>query len=112
MWPSCKCDPQSGSSAEDVKTILVCKALHTICCAAGWAQVLLGTLLSRQPRLRKAAADTLRHLAERDADSVLAEQIETVLFSALDSETGKWGASGSVPPRRIARRVGGEAVNV
>ncbi len=50
--------------------------------------MLVGTLLSRQPRLRKAAADTLRHLAERDAHSVLPEQIEPVLFAALDSETG------------------------
>jgi hypothetical protein len=46
-------------------------------------------LLSRQPRLRKAAADTLRHLAERDAHAVLAERVETSLFSALDSETGR-----------------------
>ncbi len=46
-------------------------------------------LLSRQPLLRKAAADTLRHLAERDAPAVLAERIETSLFAALDSETGK-----------------------
>ncbi|KAL4431040.1 hypothetical protein ABPG75_006296 [Micractinium tetrahymenae] len=49
--------------------------------------VLVSTLLSRQPRLRKAAADTLRHLAERDARAVLAERIETALFAALDSET-------------------------
>lgn len=45
-------------------------------------------LLSRQPRLRKAAADTLRHLAERDARAVLAERVETALFAALDGETG------------------------
>ena len=45
-------------------------------------------LLSRQPRLRKAAADTLRHLAERDAHAVLAERVEASLFAALDSETG------------------------
>ncbi|KAL4425068.1 hypothetical protein ABPG77_010382 [Micractinium sp. CCAP 211/92] len=49
--------------------------------------VLVSNLLSRQPLLRKAAADTLRHLAERDAPAVLAERIETSLFAALDSET-------------------------
>lgn len=48
-------------------------------------------LLSRQPRLRKAAADTLRHLAERDAGAVLTERIEASLFAALDSETGVHG---------------------
>jgi hypothetical protein len=46
-------------------------------------------LLSRQPRLRKAAADTLRHLAEQDSEAVLAEQVEVALFAALDSETGE-----------------------
>lgn len=45
-------------------------------------------LLSRQPRLRKAAADTLRHVAERDAAAVLAERVEPSLFAALDGETG------------------------
>lgn len=48
-------------------------------------------LLSRQPRLRKAAADTLRHLAERDARAVLAERVEAALFAALDGETGALG---------------------
>jgi hypothetical protein len=42
---------------------------------------------SRQPRLRAAAADTLRHLAERDVQSVLEDRIESQLFAALDSET-------------------------
>ena len=49
--------------------------------------VLVSTLPSRQPQLRKAAADTLRHLAERDAESVLAERIEPALLAALDGET-------------------------
>ncbi|PRW58658.1 HEAT repeat-containing 5B isoform X2 [Chlorella sorokiniana] len=49
--------------------------------------VLVGNLLSRQPRLRKAAADTLRHLAERDPQPVAAERVETALFAALDGET-------------------------
>lgn len=63
--------------------------LNNLPTLAAWPQqVLVHTLLSRQPRLRKAAADTLRHLAERDAQSVLAEQIEPALFAALDSETG------------------------
>jgi hypothetical protein len=63
-------------------------------------------LLSRQPRLRKAAADTLRHVAERDAAAVLAERVEPSLFAALDGETGgpptspgcTWGA-GLMPGR-------------
>ena len=55
--------------------------------AAQHVAVLVGTLPSRQPQLRKAAADTLRHLAERDATAVLAEQIEPGLLAALDGET-------------------------
>lgn len=50
-------------------------------------KVLIATLPSRQPQLRKAAADTLRHLAEGDPDGVLAEHVEPALLAALDSET-------------------------
>lgn len=78
--------------------------------------LLLGNLRSRQPALRKAAADTLRHLAgaawlasslparfscsnirngslelclraERDPAALLPSEIELTLFSALDNET-------------------------
>lgn len=49
--------------------------------------VLVSTLPSRQPQLRKAASDTLRHLAERDVHAVLAERIEPALLAALDGET-------------------------
>lgn len=45
------------------------------------------TLLSRQPRLRKAASDTLRHLTERDPEGVATAGIEATLFEALDGET-------------------------
>jgi hypothetical protein len=55
--------------------------------AAQHVAVLVGTLPSRQPQLRKAAADTLRHLAERDAEAVLLERIEPALLAALDGET-------------------------
>ncbi len=66
-------------------------------------QVLVHTLLSRQPRLRKAAADTLRHLAERDAHSVLPEQVEPALFAALDGETGELCSQGSLDIASIVR---------
>jgi hypothetical protein len=55
--------------------------------AAAHVAVLVGTLPSRQPALRKAAADTLRHLAERDAGAVLAERPEPALLAALDGES-------------------------
>jgi hypothetical protein len=55
--------------------------------AAQHVAVLVGTLPSRQPQLRKAAADTLRHLVERDAEAVLLERIEPALLAALDGET-------------------------
>jgi len=49
--------------------------------------VLIGTLPSHHPQLRKAASDTLRHLAERDVHAVLEERIEPALLAALDGET-------------------------
>lgn len=61
--------------------------------AAQHVAVLVGTLPSRQPQLRKAAADTLRHLAERDAEAVLLERIEPALLAALDGETDPATAS-------------------
>ena len=51
------------------------------------AKQMVGTLLSRQPRLRKAASDTLRHLTERDPEGVATAGIEATLFEALDDET-------------------------
>ena len=50
-------------------------------------QVLVATLPSRQPQLRRAAARTLRHLSERDTSKVLNERIEPALLAALDGET-------------------------
>lgn len=50
-------------------------------------QVLVATLPSRQPQLRRAAARTLRHLSERDTSKVLNERIESALLAALDGET-------------------------
>ena len=47
--------------------------------AAQHVAVLVATLPSRQPQLRKAASDTLRHLAERDVHAVLAQRIEPAL---------------------------------
>lgn len=44
------------------------------------------TLLSRRPALRRAAAATLRHLAERDPYLLLPERIEGALFASLDGE--------------------------
>ena len=43
-------------------------------------------LLSRRPRIRKVAADTLRHLAERDALEISLAGIEHPLFATLDYE--------------------------
>lgn len=42
--------------------------------------VLLGTLPSKRPQLRKAAADTLRHLAERDPQAMLDQHVEDALL--------------------------------
>ena len=50
-------------------------------------RVLVATLPSRQPQLRRAAADTLRHLSEKDTSKVLDHNIESALFAALDGET-------------------------
>ncbi|KAK6913494.1 Laa1/Sip1/HEATR5-like, HEAT repeat region [Dillenia turbinata] len=50
-------------------------------------QSLLPTLSSRQPTLRHLAVSTLRHLIEKDSDSIVDEQIEHHLFRMLDEET-------------------------
>ncbi|KDO58981.1 hypothetical protein CISIN_1g0013681mg, partial [Citrus sinensis] len=50
-------------------------------------QTLLSTLSSRQPILRHLAVSTLRHLIEKDPDSVIEERIEGNLFHMLDEET-------------------------
>ncbi|KAK4279829.1 hypothetical protein QN277_011541 [Acacia crassicarpa] len=50
-------------------------------------QTLLSTLSSRQPTLRHLAISTLRHLIEKDPDSVIVEHIEDNLFIMLDEET-------------------------
>jgi len=52
------------------------------------------TLLSRRPALRKAAAATLRHLAERDPHMLLAARLEGALFAALDGEANAAIAGG------------------
>jgi hypothetical protein len=84
-----------GALAAALETVLYAQMLVLFAPAAvptsKHVQVLVGTLsTSRQPRLRKAAADTLRHLAERDAHSVAAQRPEQELFAALDRETGAW----------------------
>ncbi|KAL8250875.1 hypothetical protein R6Q59_034568 [Mikania micrantha] len=50
-------------------------------------KILLSTLSSRQPTLRHLAIVTLRHLIEKDPDSIIDEQIEENLFHMLDEET-------------------------
>ncbi|KAI3726462.1 hypothetical protein L1987_66259 [Smallanthus sonchifolius] len=50
-------------------------------------KILLSTLSSRQPTLRHLAVATLRHLIEKDPDSIIDEQIEENLFHMLDEET-------------------------
>ncbi|XP_056162820.1 protein SWEETIE isoform X2 [Syzygium oleosum] len=50
-------------------------------------QSLLPTLSSRQPILRHLAISTLRHLIEKDPESIKEEQIEENLFHMLDEET-------------------------
>ncbi|XP_071711040.1 protein SWEETIE [Rutidosis leptorrhynchoides] len=50
-------------------------------------KVLLLTLSSRQPTLRHLAVSTLRHLIEKDPDSIINEQIEENFFRMLDEET-------------------------
>lgn len=53
------------------------------------------TLTSSRPALRRAAVATLRHLAERDPATVLAQRLELALFATLDAETDPQ-ASGAV----------------
>lgn len=48
--------------------------------------VLLPPLASRHPALRRAAAATLRHLAEKSPAVMLPAHLEKLLFSALDAE--------------------------
>ncbi|XAR51547.1 hypothetical protein NMG60_11006202 [Bertholletia excelsa] len=50
-------------------------------------QTLLTTLSSKQPTLRHLALSTLRHLIEKDPDSVIDERVEDALFHMLDDET-------------------------
>lgn len=54
---------------------------------ADHVSILVETLPSKQPYLRRAAADTLRHLAEKETAQVLVEHIEESLFAAFDGET-------------------------
>ena len=63
--------------------LFVPRALTT----AQHVSVLVGTLPSRQPALRRAAADTLRHIAEKETDQVLEQHVEASLIAALDGET-------------------------
>lgn len=48
--------------------------------------MLLPPLASRHPALRRAAAATLRHLAEKSPSVMLPARLEKLLFNALDSE--------------------------
>ena len=68
--------------------LFVPKALTT----AQHVKVLVDTLPSRQPYLRRAAADTLRHLAERETEKVLKLRVEGALLQALDGETDRGAA--------------------
>ena len=68
--------------------LFVPKALTT----AQHVKVLVDTLPSRQPYLRRAAADTLRHLAERETEKVLQLRVEGALLLALDGETDRGAA--------------------
>lgn len=67
------------------------KALPT----ATHVAVLIATLPSKQPKIRKAVADTLRHVAERETDTVLAlgVKVRSGLFEALNEETDDGTAS-------------------
>lgn len=48
--------------------------------------MLLPPLASRHPALRRAAAATLRHLAEKSPSVMLPARLEKLLFNALDAE--------------------------
>jgi hypothetical protein len=67
------------------------KALPT----ATHVSVLIATLPSKQPKIRKAVADTLRHVAEREINTVLALglKVRAALFEALNEETDDATAS-------------------
>eukprot|EP00884_Botryococcus_braunii_P001693 jgi/Botrbrau1/11524/Bobra.0393s0003.2 len=77
--------------ASELETVLYAQSLVLFAPqavpAAAHLPLLLDTLTSRQPQLRQAAANTLRHLAERDPEGMLPAKLESRLFAALDSET-------------------------
>jgi len=52
-----------------------------------YTPLLLTTLTSKRPALRRAAAATLCHLAERDPAAVLQQEVESHLLAALDAES-------------------------
>ncbi|KAA6419843.1 MAG: hypothetical protein FRX49_10206, partial [Trebouxia sp. A1-2] len=54
--------------------------------ASAHLPVLLPPLASRHPALRRAAAATLRHLAEKSPSVMLPARLEKLLFNALDAE--------------------------
>ena len=54
--------------------------------ASAHLPVLLPPLASRHPALRRAAASTLRHLAEKSPSVMLPARLEKLLFNALDAE--------------------------
>ena len=54
--------------------------------ASAHLPLLLPPLASRHPALRRAAAATLRHLAEKSPAIILPARLEKLLFSALDAE--------------------------
>ena len=47
---------------------------------------LLPPLASRHPALRRAAAATLRHMAEKSPEVMLPARLEKLMFNALDAE--------------------------
>jgi len=87
--------PAQELVAAEMETVLYAQMLALFAPQAvrGAAHVspLLATLASRQPALRRAAADTLRHLAERCAlllAALPALQSQTLEPSSLDSHLG------------------------
>ena len=68
--------------------------------------MLLPPLASRHPALRRAAAATLRHLAEKSPSVMLPARLEKLLFNALDAEVdGDIGAHIQVPTSDVMIRL-------
>lgn len=87
---SSACSREEDSVAGELEGVLYIQSLILFAPqavpASAHLPVLLPPLASRHPALRRAAASTLRHLAEKSPSVMLPARLEKLLFNALDAE--------------------------